>query len=219
LQVVFVYYFSLLALAVQSGSRHLVGHGKPDGHFFRVRAAFRAPPTRPALPFVRAAFLAAALRELVPRRRAAPCACRASALLEAPLRPSRRKAERTARDRLVDGFLPGRLCFRACCALRLVLSEVCPFSGAGNFTPARRAFERPMAIACFADRAPCLPSRTWCISSRTNSPAWVDADFPAFLSRRALSIVCFSGMFSSVIVTLQVQPRSSIAPERNVACA
>ena len=28
-------------------------------------------------------------------------------------------------------------------------------------TPARRAFERPMAIACLCDRAPCLPSRTW----------------------------------------------------------
>ena len=46
-----------------------------------------------------------------------------------------------------------------------------PFSGGGKSTPARRAFERPMAIACLAERAPCLPSRTCSISSRTNSPA------------------------------------------------
>ena len=35
-----------------------------------------------------------------------------------------------------------------------------PAPGAGSFTPARRALERPMAIACFGERAPCLPSRT-----------------------------------------------------------
>ena len=51
-----------------------------------------------------------------------------------------------------------------------------------------------MAIACFADRAPCFPSRTWWISSRTNSPAWVDADFPSALSRLARSIVSCSGI-------------------------
>ena len=34
-----------------------------------------------------------------------------------------------------------------------------PFFGAGSFTPARRAFDSPIAIACFDDRAPCLPSR------------------------------------------------------------
>ena len=41
----------------------------------------------------------------------------------------------------------------------------------------RRALERPMAIACFVERAPCLPSRTWCISSRTNSPACVEGAY------------------------------------------
>jgi hypothetical protein len=168
----------------------------PD-HFFRVCAALRAAATRPALPFVRIAFLAAALRELLPRRRAALCACRASAVLEAALRPSRRKAERTARDRLADGFVLDRLRLRACSALRLVSSDVCPFFGGRNFTPARRAFDRPMAIACFVDRAPCLPFRTWCISSRTNSPACVAGDLPARLSRRALSTVSFSGMITS----------------------
>src|SRR5690606_13477747 len=70
-----------------------------------------------------------------------------------------------------------------------------PFGG-GRSTPSRRAFERPIAIACFGDRAPCLPSRTWWISSRTNSPACVDADFPSAFLRRARSRVFFSGMAS-----------------------
>jgi hypothetical protein len=32
--------------------------------------------------------------------------------------------------------------------------------GDPSFTPERRAFESPIAIACFVERAPCLPSRT-----------------------------------------------------------
>jgi len=64
-------------------------------------------------------------------------------------------------------------------------------------TPARRAFDKPIAIACFVDRAPCFPSRTWCISSRTNSPACVDGALPARLSFRARLNVSFSGMFMS----------------------
>src|SRR6188472_1484529 len=54
-----------------------------------------------------------------------------------------------------------------------------------------------IAIACLVERAPCLPSRTWWISSRTNSPAWVLADLPSRLSRRARSMVFFSGMAMS----------------------
>jgi hypothetical protein len=61
-------------------------------------------------------------------------------------------------------------------------------------TPARRAFDKPIAIACFAERAPCLPARIWSISSRTNSPAWVPADFPWRLSRATRFIVDASGM-------------------------
>ena len=38
-------------------------------------------------------------------------------------------------------------------------------------TPARRAFESPIAMACCLLRTPCFPSSTWRISSRTNSPA------------------------------------------------
>src|SRR5918911_5412512 len=66
-------------------------------------------------------------------------------------------------------------------------------------TPARRAFDNPMAIACLAERAPCLPFLMSSSSSRTNSPATVLADLPARAFRRARSSVRFSGMgFPSV---------------------
>ena len=71
------------------------------------------------------------------------------------------------------------------------------FGGGGSFTPARRAFDRPMAIACFAERAPCLPSRMCSISSRTNAPAWVDGDLPSRFALRASAMVFFSGIGSS----------------------
>ena len=45
-----------------------------------------------------------------------------------------------------------------------------------QFHPRPLALESPMAIACLAERAPCFPSRTCSISSRTYS-ACVDADF------------------------------------------
>ena len=73
---------------------------------------------------------------------------------------------------LVDaGFGPRAPAATARLALFRVFSDAVPFFGGGSFTPARRALDRPIAIACFADRAPCLPSRMWCISSRMNSPA------------------------------------------------
>jgi hypothetical protein len=53
-------------------------------------------------------------------------------------------------------FRPPPLC-RSHCACRLVLDEVLAFLGAGSLTPPRRAVERPMAIACLVDRAPCFP--------------------------------------------------------------
>src|SRR5919204_4266054 len=66
-------------------------------------------------------------------------------------------------------------------------------------TPARRALDRPMAIAWRAERAPCLPLRMSSISSRTNSPATVLADLPSRAFRRARSSVRFSGIgFPSV---------------------
>src|SRR5256714_8388154 len=78
---------------------------------------------------------------------------------------------------------------------RLRLRLPLPASG----TPARRAFDRPMAIACLVERAPCLPWRMSSSSSRTTSPATVLADLPARAFRRARSSVRFSGMgFPSV---------------------
>jgi hypothetical protein len=47
----------------------------------------------------------------------------------------------------------------ALAALRLVVAFALA-GGEGSFTPARRAFDSPIAIACFVERAPCFPSRT-----------------------------------------------------------
>src|SRR5262245_48914619 len=52
-------------------------------------------------------------------------------------------------------------------------------------------------MACLVERAPCLPSRMWCISSRMNSPACVVAASPRRLSRRARLIVSISAMIGS----------------------
>lgn len=95
------------------------------------------------------------------REAAAERACFESAAGDAALPPSLFRAANVARDRLAEGFLVAPLralaesrsaCFRAC-------SEVVPLFGGASFTPARRAFESPIAIACFVDRAPCFPSR------------------------------------------------------------
>jgi len=163
------------------------------------RAAARRTPVRPAFRatarrvLVRTAFRAAALRAVALRHRAAPLACRARARRVAAARGSRRSARRTARERRVDGRR--RRPPPAVSVLSLVRALV-PRAG-GSSTPARRAFERPMAIACLAERAPCFPSRTCRISSRTNSPACVVGALPIRLSLRARSIVLCSGMSST----------------------
>src|SRR5262249_47747576 len=53
-----------------------------------------------------------------------------------------------------------------------------------------------MAMACFVERAPCLPSRMCRISSSTNLPAWVLGALPSRFACRAFASVCFSGMMS-----------------------
>jgi hypothetical protein len=126
------------------------------------------------------------------RRRAVCRACRDRDFRDAASGPSRFSARSVARDRFGAVFRPGFFWpFRyARSALRRVLSETLPFLGGGSFTPARRAFESPIAIACFVERAPCFPSRICSISSRTNSPAWVVGRVPlrAFsLARRMVS--------------------------------
>jgi hypothetical protein len=146
---------------------------------------------------VRAAFFADADLSAAERLRAAVRVCRDNASGEAAATLSRWRAFNVARDRLAEGLFPESAFSRSRCALRRVASEVLPGFGGANFTPARRALERPMAMACFVERAPCFPARISSISSRTNSPAWVEADFPSRLSRRARSMVCFFGMIGT----------------------
>jgi hypothetical protein len=118
----------------------------------------QAHPTAVFRRLLVAAFRAAALRAVAGRRLAADLAWRDNAWRVAALRPSRLSAVRTARERRDDGRLRLREARRADSALRLVAAFA--RAGAGSFTPARLAFESPIAIACFVDRAPCLPSRT-----------------------------------------------------------
>jgi hypothetical protein len=145
---------------------------------------------------VRAAFFAAADRSVALRRRAASRACPASAGFDAACLPSLFSAWVVARLRLGDDRRLSPSLVRAysrlaCCR---VFSGTVPLSGGGSFTPARRALERPMAIACLVERAPCFPSRMCSISSRTNSPAWVDGALPCRFALRARSTVFFSGI-------------------------
>src|SRR6266581_7596431 len=129
--------------------------------------------------WVAAALRAAADRCAGERFLATDLACLDSAAGLAALLPSRLSAWVVARDRVRDGFVGFEADAMSLLARRRVLPEAAPSLGGGNFTPARRAFDRPMAMACFVDRAPCLPSRIWSISSRTNSPAWVLGDLPS----------------------------------------
>jgi hypothetical protein len=69
------------------------------------------------------------------------------------------RALRLARARRVDVFVRLPAARLAAAALRLVVAFAFA-GGGGSFTPARRAFESPIAVACFDERAPCFPSRT-----------------------------------------------------------
>ncbi|PYJ41175.1 MAG: hypothetical protein DME86_09545 [Verrucomicrobia bacterium] len=145
---------------------------------------------------MRAAFLAARDRSALLRLRAVERAWRDSARREAAERGSRLSAFLTARERVAVGFLRFRLrpllISRAACFL--VRAEAPPFFGGGSLTPARRALDNPIAMACLVERAPCFPSRMCSISSRTNSPAWVEGDLPSLSSSRARSSVSSSGI-------------------------
>ena len=156
-----------------------------------------APPcANSAVPLVFTALIAERCRALRPRFCAAVCAWRDKLACEATESPSRCSAAEVALDRVLDGR---PLCaLRPFCVSRLACSRVCsevlPFFGGASFTPARRAFDSPIAMACCGERAPCFPSRMWCISSRTNSPACTLGDFPSSASLRARSMVSCSGM-------------------------
>jgi hypothetical protein len=151
-----------------SGCNNLTDLDLPN----RIFCALRVTPASQRRRFrVRAAFFAAAERERAERCLATRFACLDNARLDADLRLSRLSARFVARERFREGFLrrPARPFVRSRFAWRFVCCL--PRFGGGNFTPARRALDRPMAIACSGDRAPCSPSRMCSISSRTNSPA------------------------------------------------
>lgn len=135
---------------------------------------------------MRAAFFAEADLSAGLRFRAAWCACRDNAVRDAAAAPSFLSAPSTARERLAEGLLPDLPLARSRFACSRTFSGCLPFSGGGSFTPARLALDSPMAMICFADRAPCSPSRTRRISSRTNSPACADADLSSFLRVRSI---------------------------------
>jgi hypothetical protein len=160
----------------------------PRCHNCRSYRRFRRARVRPA-------FLAARERSVALRRRAARCAWRDNARCDAARRGSRSNARFVARERVRDGrFLARRPFRRSRFACFRVRREVVPRLGGDNFTPARLAFDKPMAMACLAERAPCSPSRICSISSRTNSPACVEGDLPSRASSRARSMVSCSGI-------------------------
>ncbi|HYE85744.1 MAG TPA: hypothetical protein VEA16_05285 [Vicinamibacterales bacterium] len=124
-----------------------------------MRAAFFAAWRRTRGPFVRAAFCAEARRDRSERRDAARLACFDNARVEVVRLLSRFNARFVARERVADGRVPLRPARVAAFAARFV-EALALRGGAPTLTPARLAFDRPIAIACFADRAPCFPSRT-----------------------------------------------------------
>ncbi|HEX3854777.1 MAG TPA: hypothetical protein VHW01_27640, partial [Polyangiaceae bacterium] len=143
-----------------------------------------------------AAFFAAADRSAGERLRAADFVCLARASFETDAVPSRLSAFSVACERFRDtgAVFPFFAFATSRAAFFRVASETLPFFGGARFTPARLAFESPIAIACLAERAPCFPSRTWSISSRTNSPACVDGALPCALSCWARFLVRTSGI-------------------------
>jgi len=126
-----------------------------------VRAAFCPARRNPSFPFVCTAFIAALRSDERPRLLAAPRVCRESADFETLDLLALFKAFSVARERLGEtAGLPERPFARsrsACFRTRFVAR---PALGGPNLTPARRAFDNPIAIACCGDLAPCFPSRT-----------------------------------------------------------
>ncbi len=145
-----------------------------------------------------AAFFAEADLSAAVRLAAAPLDCFDSAALDAGLLLSRFKALVAAAERFAEGlrsagvFASSRLaCFR-------VLSLAFPFAGAFSLTPARRALDNPMAIACLVFRTPCSPARTRSISSRTKSPACVEGELPEWGSASAFLTDFLAGILSRI---------------------
>jgi len=68
-----------------------------------------------------------------------------------------------------------------------------------------------MAMACFVDRAPCLPARIWSTSSLTNSPAWVLGAFSSRLSAFARFSVVFEGLAPDPPCRVRLRRTQSLA--------
>jgi hypothetical protein len=77
---------------------------------------------------------------------------------EAAARPSRLSAREIARERVAAGFFlrATRPLRRSRSAFSRTSSPALPAAGGGSSTPARRALESPIAIACSGERAPCF---------------------------------------------------------------
>ncbi len=100
---------------------------------------------------------AAFLRLNLPRSAADCLACRESDEWLAVFFGSLCSTALVARERRADGL---RFFFAACVScFAFFRSDAEPFGGL-SFTPALRALERPMAMACCGELAPCFPSRT-----------------------------------------------------------
>ncbi|KAB7773767.1 hypothetical protein CEK69_02710 [Xanthomonas sp. LMG 12462] len=163
----------------------------------RVFAAFLAALLRTVAPLVCAAFFAAAERLLALRFFAARLVCVDSASLPTvcvALLPLLAvfSAFLAPRERVGDGLACLPPLASSWATFFLVAFDA--VFDAPVLTPARRALDRPMAIACLVDFTWVLPSRTRSISSRTNSPAWVVPALPSRLARRARVVVDCSGI-------------------------
>ncbi|HEY6128904.1 MAG TPA: hypothetical protein VIW23_12050 [Candidatus Acidoferrum sp.] len=105
--------------------------------------------------------MAALCNEERPRLLAALRVWRASADLDVLDLLSLFNAPEVARDRLGETFLClDRPLAKSRFAWRRIFALARPAFGAPSFTPARRAFDSPIAMACCGDLAPCFPSRT-----------------------------------------------------------
>ena len=140
------------------------------------------PRIYPACAFrVRAAFFAEADLCAGLRLRAAARACLKSASLDAAAPLSRLSAFSVACERFRDGLAPFSAFLRSCFAFFRVSSGTLPFSGTGNFTPARLAFERPTGNCLLWSNAPHAPAcgSTRFPRGRTPPLGWKQISLPA----------------------------------------
>jgi hypothetical protein len=110
---------------------------------------------------VRTALIAAWCKDEWPRLFAALRVCRDRADRETVAVLSLFNALDVARERLGDVFrFPDGPFAKSRFACFRILPLPRPSFGAFKSTPARRAFDSSIAIACLGDLAPCFPSRT-----------------------------------------------------------